>query len=402
MPSAAAVFATRRPMLPTPMIPRVLPLSSTKPCQRPLPQSAFRVRWSTTTACLAQASISMMACSATELELEPGACTTATPRSVAAGKSTMSRPTPWRPTTFRRGQAAIRPRVQSGLERKRIPSASWAAATMPASVSASVTTTRASASSWAMPSGWMGPPSTTSGFTARIIAERGSPRHVGHPGGGTTHAGPAGMSSITTLRREAATCTACPLYRHATQTVFGEGDAHAAIVLVGEQPGNDEDLAGRPFVGPAGRLLDRALERAGLERSSLYVTNAVKHFKWSKDRGGGKRRIHEKPSASEVEACRPWLEQELWLIRPQVVVCLGATAARSVLARAVTITASRGRPLTSPEGYRTLVTVHPSALLRIPDPGDREDAEERFVADLRAAGRSARHAIRADDEKTTR
>jgi len=187
------------------------------------------------------------------------------------------------------------------------------------------------------------------------------------------------MSSITTLRREAATCTACPLYRHATQTVFGEGDAHAAIVLVGEQPGNDEDLAGRPFVGPAGRLLDRALERAGLERSSLYVTNAVKHFKWSKDRGGGKRRIHEKPSASEVEACRPWLEQELWLIRPQVVVCLGATAARSVLARAVTIAASRGRPLTSPEGYRTLVTVHPSALLRIPDPGDREDAEERFV-----------------------
>ena len=210
------------------------------------------------------------------------------------------------------------------------------------------------------------------------------------------------MSSITTLRREAATCTACPLYRHATQTVFGEGDAHAAIVLVGEQPGNDEDLAGRPFVGPAGRLLDGALERAGLERSSLYVTNAVKHFKWSKDRGGGKRRIHEKPSASEVEACRPWLEQELWLIRPQVVVCLGATAARSVLARAVTITASRGRPLTSPEGHRTLVTVHPSALLRIPDPGDREDAEERFIADLRAAGRSAQHAIRADDEKTTR
>ena len=165
------------------------------------------------------------------------------------------------------------------------------------------------------------------------------------------------MSSIITLRREAATCNACPMYRHANQTVFGEGDGHAAIVLVGEQPGNDEDLAGRPFVGPAGRLLDRALERAGLERSSLYVTNAVKHFKWSKDRGGGKRRIHEKPSASEVEACRPWLEQELWLIRPQVVVCLGATAARSVLARAVTITASRGRPLTSPEGHAIATTV---------------------------------------------
>jgi uracil-DNA glycosylase family protein len=209
------------------------------------------------------------------------------------------------------------------------------------------------------------------------------------------------MSSIATLRRKAASCTACPLYRHATQTVFGEGNAHASIVLVGEQPGNDEDLAGRPFVGPAGRLLDRALDRAGLERSHLYVTNAVKHFKWSKDRSGGKRRIHEKPNASEVEACRPWLEQELWLIRPQVVVCLGATAARSVLGRAVTIAASRGRLLTSPEGYRTLVTVHPSALLRIPDPADREDAEERFIADLRTAGRSARHAG-AREEETTR
>jgi DNA polymerase len=214
------------------------------------------------------------------------------------------------------------------------------------------------------------------------------------------------MTSIAALRRKATACTACPLYRHATQTVFGEGDAHAAIVLVGEQPGNDEDLAGRPFVGPAGRLLDRALAEAGLERSRLYVTNAVKHFKWSKDRSGGKRRIHEKPNRSEVEACRPWLEQELWLIRPEVVVCLGATAARSVLRRAVTITASRGRVLTSPEGYRTVVTVHPSALLRIPDPHDRKDAEQRFVADLlhagRHAGRSAQHADRAREEETTR
>ena len=184
--------------------------------------------------------------------------------------------------------------------------------------------------------------------------------------------------------------------------MFGEGPRGATVMFVGEQPGDQEEHAGHPFVGPAGKLLDAALEEAGIDRKTVYVTNAVKHFKWSKDRGGGKRRIHEKPSASEVEACRPWLEQELWLIRPQVVVCLGATAARSVLARAVTITASRGRPLTSPEGYRTLVTVHPSALLRIPDPGDREDAEERFIADLRAAGRSAQHAIRADDEKTTR
>ena len=210
------------------------------------------------------------------------------------------------------------------------------------------------------------------------------------------------MTSIAALRRKATTCTACPLYRHATQAVFGEGDAHASIVLVGEQPGNDEDLAGRPFVGPAGRLLDRAIAEAGLERSHLYVTNAVKHFKWSKDRSGGKRRIHEKPNSSEVEACRPWLEQELWLIRPEVVVCLGTTAARSVFRRAVTITASRGRVLTSPEGYRTIVTVHPSALLRIPDPDDRKDAEQRFVVDLRQAGRSAQHAIHAREEETTR
>lgn len=210
------------------------------------------------------------------------------------------------------------------------------------------------------------------------------------------------VSTLPALRQAASGCRGCGLYRDATQTVFGEGPARARLMLVGEQPGDQEDRAGHPFVGPSGRLLDEALEEARIDRDAVYVTNAVKHFKWSKDRGGGKRRIHEKPSASEVEACRPWLEQELWLIRPQVVVCLGATAARSVLARAVTITASRGRPLTSPEGYRTLVTVHPSALLRIPDPGDREDAEERFVADLRAAGRSARHAIRADDEKTTR
>ena len=209
------------------------------------------------------------------------------------------------------------------------------------------------------------------------------------------------MSSIAGLRRKAAACTACPLYRNATQTVFGEGLAHAPMVLVGEQPGNDEDLAGRPFVGPAGRLLDRALRLAGLERAQLYVTNAVKHFKWSKDRGGGKRRIHEKPNASEIEACRPWLEQELWLIRPRIVVCMGVTAARSVLRRAVTITASRGRLLTSPDGYRTLVTVHPSALLRIPDPDDREDAERRFVADLREARRVAHDANRARAEETT-
>jgi uracil-DNA glycosylase family protein len=193
---------------------------------------------------------------------------------------------------------------------------------------------------------------------------------------------------LETLRGKAARCTACPLYRHATQTVFGEGDARARIVLVGEQPGHEEDLAGRPFVGPAGRLLDRALAGAGLDRSRLYVTNAVKHFKWKKDRSGGKRRIHERPAQSEVEACRPWLEQELWLVRPEVIVCLGVTAARSVLQRRVTISASRGEPLTSPEGYRTFVTIHPSAILRVPDQKNREAEEHRLVDDLRRAAAS--------------
>ena len=212
---------------------------------------------------------------------------------------------------------------------------------------------------------------------------------------------PDAVTTIETLRRQAETCTACPLYRHATQTVFGEGDPHAAIVLVGEQPGDEEDRAGRPFVGPAGRLLDRALKRAGLDRSALYVTNAVKHFKWAKDKAGGKRRIHERPSPDEVEACRPWLEQELWLIRPEVVVCLGVTAARSVLKRRITISGSRGETLTSPEGYRTLVTIHPSAILRIPVPADREAEEQRFIDDLRRAARVGRHVDPARKERTT-
>jgi uracil-DNA glycosylase len=210
------------------------------------------------------------------------------------------------------------------------------------------------------------------------------------------------VTPLETLRGKAARCTACPLYRHATQTVFGEGDARARIVLVGEQPGHEEDLAGRPFVGPAGRLLDRALAGAGLDRSRLYVTNAVKHFKWKKDRSGGKRRIHERPAQSEVEACRPWLEQELWLVRPEVIVCLGVTAARSVLQRRVTISASRGEPLTSPEGYRTFVTIHPSAILRVPDQKNREAEEHRLVDDLRRAARIAHHAGRAREEETTR
>ncbi|HEY7654855.1 MAG TPA: UdgX family uracil-DNA binding protein [Methylomirabilota bacterium] len=193
--------------------------------------------------------------------------------------------------------------------------------------------------------------------------------------------------TLQALRREAAGCTACDLYKRATQTVFGEGDPKAAVVLIGEQPGHEEDLAGRPFVGPAGRLLDRGLAEAGLDRRTVYVTNAVKHFKWAKDKSRGKRRIHERPSQSEVEACRPWLEQELWLIRPEVLVCLGVTAASAVLRRRVTISASRGRALASPQGIRTFVTVHPSAILRIPDRADRETEMRRFVDDLRRAAR---------------
>jgi len=193
------------------------------------------------------------------------------------------------------------------------------------------------------------------------------------------------------LRRRAADCTACDLYKRATRTVFGEGPARAAIVLVGEQPGHEEDLTGRPFVGPAGRLLDQALARAGLDRRQLYITNAVKHFKW-KGASGGKRRIHERPSQAEVEACHPWFEQELWLIRPDALVCLGVTAATAVLQRRVTIRGVRGRALMSPQGIRTFVTVHPSAVLRIPDRRDRDAELGRLVNDLRRAA-----AARADE-----
>jgi uracil-DNA glycosylase family protein len=193
------------------------------------------------------------------------------------------------------------------------------------------------------------------------------------------------------LRHQAADCTACDLYKRATQTVFGEGPARAAIVLVGEQPGHEEDLTGRPFVGPAGRLLDQALARAGLDRRQLYITNAVKHFKW-KGASGGKRRIHERPNQAEVEACHPWFERELWLIQPEALVCLGVTAATAVFQRRVTIRGARGRALMSPQGIRTFVTVHPSAILRIPDRRDRDAELGRLANDLRRAA-----AARTDD-----
>jgi uracil-DNA glycosylase len=170
------------------------------------------------------------------------------------------------------------------------------------------------------------------------------------------------------------------LYKHATQTVFGEGAGHASIMLVGEQPGDQEDVKGRPFVGPAGAMLDKALVEAGIERQDVYVTNAVKHFKWEPQ---GKRRKHKKPSAMEIAACRPWLEAETQVVKPRVVVCLGVTAAQSVFGKAVRLNEMRGRAWSTPLAATVFVTVHPSALLRHPDPGEREREYRRFVEDLR-------------------
>jgi DNA polymerase len=182
------------------------------------------------------------------------------------------------------------------------------------------------------------------------------------------------------VRREADGCTRCPLYRPATQTVFGEGPIDAPLMFVGEQPGDQEDLAGRPFVGPAGQMFDRAMADAGLDRARAYVTNAVKHFKYERR---GKRRIHAKPDGPEIQACRWWIEQERELVRPALTVALGATAARSLLGKVVTISASRGRPLQLDDGGEAWVTIHPSFLLRLPD-RDQADAEyARFVDDLR-------------------
>jgi DNA polymerase len=191
--------------------------------------------------------------------------------------------------------------------------------------------------------------------------------------------------SLTTLRKEAAACTRCDLYRAATQTVFGEGPADAEIVLVGEQPGDQEDLAGKPFVGPAGKILDRALDDAGIERRKTYVTNAVKHFKFVPR---GKRRIHSKPNAGEIKACHFWLEREFVALRPRVVVALGATAAQALSGKVVTIGRMRGREIEL-MGLRGLITVHPSFLLRLPDEASKAAEYNAFVADLKVVKRLA-------------
>jgi len=187
--------------------------------------------------------------------------------------------------------------------------------------------------------------------------------------------------SLTSLRAAASRCTACPLHVSGTQTVFGEGRVQARVLLVGEQPGDREDLEGRPFVGPAGRLLDEALEEAGIDRAAAYVTNAVKHFKWQPR---GKRRIHQKPNAAELAACRPWLDAELEVVQPEALVCLGATAAQALLGRGFRVTRDRGTLLDSPLAPITLATVHPSSILRAPDDASRRRERVLFVEDLRA------------------
>ena len=187
-------------------------------------------------------------------------------------------------------------------------------------------------------------------------------------------------SAWRALKDEAADCTRCDLYKYATQTVFGEGPTNATIMFVGEQPGDQEDLAGRPFVGPAGRLFDSMLIEAGIDRARAYVTNAVKHFKFQQR---GKRRLHSKPDPGEIKACRWWLEQEMELIRPPLTVALGATAARSLFGKVVTIAKLRGEPHRLADGSECWVTVHPSSLLRAPDEEARREGRKAFIADLR-------------------
>jgi DNA polymerase len=192
-----------------------------------------------------------------------------------------------------------------------------------------------------------------------------------------------GRPSLSSLSEAAAGCRACGLWRNATQTVFGEGPARAPMMLVGEQPGDREDLIGRPFVGPAGRILDEALVSAGIAREDVYLTNAVKHFKW---RARGKRRIHDKPSWSEVGACRPWLDAELAVVRPRVLVLLGATAAQGLLGKTFRVTRERGRPIEHTGlADHVLTTVHPSTIVRISDSDERHHALAALAADLRAA-----------------
>ena len=191
-------------------------------------------------------------------------------------------------------------------------------------------------------------------------------------------------ATLDEIRQAAAGCQACQLYKNATQTVFGDGPRRAPLLLVGEQPGDEEDLEGEPFVGSAGRLLDKALEEAGIDRAQVYITNVVKHFKWKPK---GKRRIHKKPNAEEINACRPWLEAELELVKPKVVVCLGATAAQALLGRRFKVTEQRGQFVEWDRDALVMATVHPSSVLRSPDDATRRANRRQFVKDLQKVAR---------------
>ncbi|MER9402864.1 UdgX family uracil-DNA binding protein [Mesorhizobium caraganae] len=191
-------------------------------------------------------------------------------------------------------------------------------------------------------------------------------------------------ASIASLREAAKSCRRCPLWRDATQTVFGEGPENAKVVFVGEQPGDQEDLAGKPFVGPAGKVFDAILDDAGVDRQKVYVTNAVKHFKFEPR---GKRRIHSKPNAGEVQACRWWLDQEFELIKPHLAVALGATAALSLLGKATPVMKMRGQVIEREDGLRVFITIHPSFILRIREPADKEAERERFLRDMKEVKR---------------
>ena len=200
----------------------------------------------------------------------------------------------------------------------------------------------------------------------------------------TTVAAPPQTRSIPALRSAAATCRACPLWRMGTQTVFGEGGERAALLVVGEQPGDREDVEGHPFVGPAGRILDRALEATGVPRDAVYITNAVKHFKWEPR---GKRRLHKTPAQREIEACLPWLEAEVAAVEPRVILCLGATAARAVMGGKVRVNETRGQPIPSPLGKDVIITIHPAYILRLRS--DMEEAFALFVNDVMQAAKLA-------------
>jgi len=197
------------------------------------------------------------------------------------------------------------------------------------------------------------------------------------------------VRALKLLAKEASGCTRCDLYKNATQTVFGEGPADASLMLIGEEPGDREDIVGRPFVGPAGLVLDKALQGAGIDRAQIYITNAVKHFK---NEPRGKRRLHKKPDASEIDVCRWWLDNELEIVRPAVAVALGTTAARALMRKALSINANRGRLIALPGGGKGLITVHPSYLLRLQEERDKRREFDHLVKDLRLAAEAARKA----------